>query len=60
MQPITSSCASELMRNVTTVANGRLIVVREAEYTWRRKKWWTGMFHSRENSSQSSEFHQSA
>lgn len=25
--------------------------VLEEKYTWRRRKWWTGMFHSRENSS---------
>jgi hypothetical protein len=60
MQPMTSSCANELIRNVVTVANGLLMVVRDAEYTWRRKKWCTGIFHSRENSSQSRLFHQSA
>ena len=38
IHPITNSCASELIKNVVTVANGRLIVVRLAEYTWRRKK----------------------
>lgn len=31
MHPMTSSCASELITNVVTVANGRLIVAREAE-----------------------------
>jgi hypothetical protein len=33
MQPMTNSCASELIRNVVTVANGLLMVVRDAEYT---------------------------
>jgi hypothetical protein len=42
------------------VASGRDMWFFEAEYTCRRKKWWTGLFHSRENSSQSQLFHQSA
>ena len=40
-----------LIRNVMAVANGRDRCGREAPYTCRRKKWCTGMFHSRENSS---------
>jgi len=31
IHPMTNSCASELITNVTRVANGRVIVVREAE-----------------------------
>ena len=61
IHPITSSCASALTRNVITVAIGRdKFTPLLAEYTCLRKKWCTGIFHSRENSSQSQEFHQSA
>lgn len=43
MQPMTSSWAKLEMKKVMTVATGREVVARDALYTWRRKKWWTGM-----------------
>lgn len=57
IQPMTSSWANELIKNVMKVATGRDMVVREALYTCRLKKLCTGMFHSRLNVSQSCEFH---
>jgi hypothetical protein len=40
-----------LTKNVMNIAREFGKYVREEKYTWRRRKWWTGMFHSRENSS---------
>ena len=51
MQPMTSSCKSALTKNVNAVAPFLDKYGSEAPYTCRRRKLWTGMFHSRENSS---------
>ena len=59
IHPMINSCPRLEIKNVIAIAIELLKYVFELKYTWRRRKWYTGIFHSRLNSSQSELFHQS-